>query len=133
MKERTFVLLKPDALQRNLMGEIIGRYETEQLSVVNGNFILPSIEQIAEHYNEHTEKPYYNRLESYLRSGKVFAMIVEGNRAVEKVRRINGSTDPKTAASGTIRGDLAESIDSNLVHASDSPQAVEREIGIWMM
>ncbi|MDP9395605.1 MAG: nucleoside-diphosphate kinase [Actinomycetota bacterium] len=131
MAERTLVLLKPDAVRRGLVGEILGRYERRGLRIVAMD--LRTIdEQLADtHYAEHVERDFYPPLRAFITSGPLVAMVVEGDQAVDVVRAMNGATDGRAAAPGTIRGDLALSNRENLVHASDSAQSAEREIGIF--
>ncbi len=131
MAERTLVLLKPDAVRRGLVGEILGRYERRGLRIVAMD--LRTIdEQLADtHYAEHVERDFYPPLRAFITAGPLVAMVVEGDQAVDVVRAMNGATDGRAAAPGTIRGDLALSNRENLVHASDSAQSAEREIGIF--
>ncbi len=131
MAERTLVLLKPDAVRRGLVGEILGRYERRGLRIVAMD--LRTIdEQLADtHYAEHVERDFYPPLRAFITSGPLVAMVVEGDQVVDVVRAMNGATDGRAAAPGTIRGDLALSNRENLVHASDSAQSAEREIGIF--
>ena len=131
MNESTFVLLKPDAIKRRLLGEIIKRYELCGLNIVDARFVSPSEIMVKKHYEEHQDKPFFESLKNYIMSGPVVAMILEGPDAIKKTREINGATDPTHAKEGTIRGDLAKTIDENLVHASDSYLSYEREFNIW--
>jgi len=129
--ERTLVLIKPDAMERKLMGEIISIYEKSYLHIAVMKIIKPTIEIAKEHYIEHKEKPFFKELIDYITRGELCALIVEGENAVEEVRKINGATDPKNADSSSIRGRFALSKSENSVHASDSPESAEREIRIW--
>ncbi len=129
--ERTFVMVKPDGVQRGFIGEIVSRIERKGLKIV-GMKMLSIDEGVAErHYAEHREKPFFRSLVDYITSGPVVAMVVEGRDAVSVVRRLVGKTDPAEADPGTIRGDLAMDIGRNVVHASDSHESARREIGIF--
>ena len=132
MNERTLVLIKPDAVDRNLVGEIIGRIERKGLRLVALELKKVSDALAREHYAEHEGKPFFGSLLDFIKSGPVVAAIVEGPRAVAAFRQIAGATDPVEAATpGTIRGDLALNVQENLVHGSDSPDSAEREIALW--
>ncbi len=126
--ETTFVMLKPDALERNLIGEIVGRLERKGLRLKKIELRTVSKELAARHYAEHVEKPFYPKLEAYVTRGPVLATIWEGRQAVSVVRGLLGATDSSKAAAGTIRGDFGFDSTENLVHASDSPESAEREI-----
>ncbi len=129
--ERTLVLLKPDAVRRGLVGEIIGRYEAKGLSVVALDMRTIDEETADEHYAEHVARDFYPPLRTFVTSGPLVAMVLEGDSAVEVVRGLNGATDARVAAPGTIRGDLALSNRENLVHGSDSTDSATREIAVW--
>lgn len=129
--ERTLVLIKPDAMERKLMGEVISFYEKSNLHIAAMKIIKASIELAKKHYDEHKEKPFFNELIEYITRGEVCALIIEGENAIEEVRKINGATDPKNAALSTIRGRYALSKSENSVHASDSKESAEREINLW--
>ena len=129
--EKTLVLIKPDAMKRKLMGEIISIYEKSNLYISKIKIIRATIEIAEEHYEEHKEKPFFHELIDYITSGEVCALIVEGDNAVEEVRKLNGATDPKNANPSSIRGRYALSKSENSVHASDSIKSAEREIRIW--
>jgi nucleoside-diphosphate kinase len=131
MSQRTLVLLKPDAVRRGLLGSIIGRYEAKGLSVVAMDLRTIDATKADEHYAEHVEKDWYPPLRDFVTSGPLVACVLEGDEAVEVVRAINGATDGRKAAPGTIRGDLSLSNRENLVHGSDSPESADREIKIW--
>ena len=131
MTERTLVLLKPDAIRRGLVGEIIGRYESKGLSIVAMQWRRIDPEFADRHYAEHVDKDFYPPLREFVTSGPILAMVLEGDEAVEVVRLLNGATDGRKAAPGTIRGDLSLSNRENLVHGSDSPESAEREIALW--
>lgn len=129
--ERTLVLLKPDALQRRLVGQILARLEAKGLKIVGMKLLRVSPELAARHYAEHVGKPFYNELVSFITSAPVIALVVEGPRAVEVVRRLMGKTNALEAEPGTIRGDYGLSVGMNLVHGSDSPASASREIALF--
>lgn len=129
--ERTLVLLKPDALQRRLVGQILARFEAKGLKIVGMKLLRVSPELAARHYAEHVGKPFYNELVSFITSAPVVALVVEGPRAVEVVRRLMGKTNALEAEPGTIRGDYGLSVGMNLVHGSDSPASASREIPLF--
>ncbi len=129
--ERTFVIIKPDGVKRGLIGEVISRYERKGLKIVECKMLNADRATLEKHYIEHKEKPFYEELISYMMQGSILAMIVEGNNAIKLVRNINGKTNPAEAEPGTIRGDFANTMTENIVHASDSLESAEREISIW--
>lgn len=129
--ERTLVLLKPDALQRRLVGRIIARLETKGLRIVAMKLIQVSPALAERQYAEHVGKPFYEELVRFITSAPVVALVVEGPRAIEAVRRLMGKTNPFEADPGTIRGDFGLSVGMNLVHGSDSPAAAAREIALF--
>ncbi|MFM7014558.1 MAG: nucleoside-diphosphate kinase [Actinomycetota bacterium] len=135
MTEKTLVLIKPDGVARGLSGEIIRRIEQKGYRVSGIKMLSATQEQLAAHYSEHLGKPFYEPLIEFMSSGPLVALILEGNRVVEGFRVLAGTTDPTTAAPGTIRGDLGrdwgEKVQKNLVHGSDSVESAEREISIW--
>jgi nucleoside-diphosphate kinase len=131
MSQRTLVILKPDAVRRRLVGELVGRYEAKGLTLVALQHRTIDGALADEHYAEHVDKAFYPPLRDFVLSGPLVAMVLEGDEAVDVVRALNGATDGRKAAPGTIRGDLALSNRENLVHGSDSPESAEREIGIW--
>ncbi len=131
--ERTFVMVKPDAVARSLTGEIISRIENKGLKIVALKMIKISEEVAKRHYEEHREKPFFSSMVSYMTSGPVVVLVVEGVGAVKVVRKLVGATDPKEADSGTIRGDFAIDIGRNVIHASDSTASAEREIGLYFI
>ncbi len=131
MTQRTLVLLKPDAVRRGLVGEVLGRFEAKGLSVVALEQRTIDGDQADKHYAEHVERDFYPPLRAFVTSGPLVALVLEGDEAVEVVRAINGATDGRKAAPGTIRGDLSLSNRENLVHGSDSPESAQREIAIW--
>jgi len=129
--ERTLVLIKPDAMERKLMGEIISIYEKKGFHISALKIVKPTKEMAEEHYAEHKGKPFYERLVNFITKGEVCALVIEGENIVDAVRKINGATDPLDAEPGTIRGRYALSKSENAVHASDSNESAEREIKIW--
>ncbi|NLM36916.1 MAG: nucleoside-diphosphate kinase [Firmicutes bacterium] len=129
--ERTLVLLKPDAVERRLIGRILAIYEEKGLNITALRMLKPTREIAEVHYQEHRDKPFFSELVAFLTRGKVCALIIEGENVVKTVRKINGATDPAEAEAGTIRGRFALSKGENLVHASDSVDSAEREIAIW--
>ena len=131
MTQRTLVLLKPDAVRRGLVGEILSRYEAKGLTLVALEQRTIGTDVADRHYAEHVEKAFYPPLRDFVTSGPLVAVVLEGDEAVEVVRAINGATDGRVAAPGTIRGDLSLSNRENLVHGSDSPESAAREIAIW--
>ncbi len=131
MAERTLVLLKPDAVQRGLAGRIIARLEDRGLKIVGLKLMRMDMEIARRHYAEHVERPFFVGLAEFMTSRPILAMAVEGNEAVSVVRDTMGATDPRKAAPGTIRGDLAQDIGRNLIHGSDSVESAERELGIF--
>jgi nucleoside-diphosphate kinase len=131
MAERTLVLVKPDALERKLAGEILARFERRGLEIVGAKLIRVSTELAEEHYAEHTEKPFFGELVEFITSAPTLALVLEGESAIQVVRTTMGATNPVDSAPGTVRGDFALAMPNNLVHGSDSPESAEREIGLW--
>lgn len=131
MTERTLVLIKPDAVARGLVGEILGRFERKGLAVDALVLRTMSAELADQHYAEHVEKAFYPPLKEFMTSGPLVAAILSGDTAIEVVRALIGVTDGRKAAAGTVRGDLSLSNRENLVHASDSPESAKREIALW--
>ena len=129
--ERTFSIVKPDAVARNLIGEIYSRFEKGGLRIVAAKMLRLSEEQAAGFYAEHDGKPFFDDLCSYMRSGPVMVQVLEGDDAIATNRRLMGATNPAEAAPGTIRADFAESIDANAVHGSDAPESAAREIAFF--
>lgn len=129
--ERTLVLIKPDAMERKLMGEIISIYEKKGFSISALKIVKPSKKIAEEHYAEHKGKPFYEPLVNFITKGEVCAVVMEGENIIDAVRKLNGATDPLNAEPGTIRGRYALSKSENAVHASDSVESAEREIKIW--
>jgi nucleoside-diphosphate kinase len=135
MTEQTLVLVKPDGVKRNLIGEIIRRIETKGYLIIEMKKLTPSRELLAQHYAEHEGKPFYEPLVEFMASGDVVALKVEGNRVIEGFRTLAGATDPTAALPGTIRGDLGRDwglkVQQNLVHGSDSVESATRELALW--
>jgi nucleoside-diphosphate kinase len=131
MSQRTLVLLKPDAVRRGLVGQILGRFEAKGLSIVAMELRTIDASKADEHYAEHVQKEFYPPLQEFVTGGPLVACVLEGDEAVDVVRAINGATDGRKAAPGTIRGDYSLSNRENLVHGSDSPESAEREVKIW--
>lgn len=131
MYERTFVMIKPDAMARGLVGEIISRFEKKGLKMVAAKLLKMDENMASKHYSEHIGKPFYESLVRFITSGPVLAMVWEGENAIKAVRKIVGKTDPHEAGPGTIRGDMAAITRMNLVHASDSPESAIREISLF--
>ncbi len=129
--ERTLVLVKPDGVQRGLVGRIVGRLEEKGLQLVGMKMVRVSQELAHRHYSAHEGKGFFPGLVEFITSSPIVALVVEGKGAVEVVRRLVGETDPLKAAPGTIRGDFGLDIGHNLVHGSDSAEAAEREIGLF--
>jgi nucleoside-diphosphate kinase len=129
--ERTLVLIKPDAMERRLAGEILGRFERRGLSVRAARLVQVDRELAERHYAEHVEKPFFGELVDFITSAPTLALVLEGESAISVVRTTMGATNPTSAAPGTIRGDLALAMPDNLVHGSDSPESAAREIGLW--
>ncbi len=129
--ERTLVLLKPDCVQRRLMGQIIARFEDKGQNIIAMKMLQVTPELAKQHYAEHVEKPFYPGLEAFITGGPIVAMVVEGVQAIGVVRGMLGATNGLQAAPGTIRGDFSSSRQMNLVHGSDGPEAAEREISLY--
>lgn len=129
--ERSFVLLKPDAVARRLLGEILGRFEAKGLKIVGMKMLTVTPELSKKHYEEHVHKPFYPLLEEFITSGPVVALAIEGPGAIAVIRAMLGSTNGREAPLGTIRGDFGMSRQMNLVHGSDSPAAAQRELAIY--
>jgi len=131
MSQRTLLLLKPDAVRRGLVGAILSRFEAKGLSLLALEMRRIDAEQADRHYAEHVDRDFYPPLREFVTSGPLIAAVLEGDEAVDVVRAINGATDGRKAAPGTIRGDLSLSNRENLVHGSDSPESADREIKLW--
>ena len=129
--ERTFVMVKPDGVQRGLIGEIIGRFEGRGIKLAGLKLMQLSPQLAAEHYQEHEGKSFFDGLISFITSGPAVAMVLEGENVVAMVRAMMGATDPQDSAPGTVRGDFGISIDKNIIHGSDSPHSAAREIDLF--
>jgi nucleoside-diphosphate kinase len=131
MAERTLVLIKPDAMERRLAGEILARFEQRGLRIRAAKLVLVDQALAEVHYAEHREKPFFGELVDFITSSPTLALVLEGESAIAVVRTTMGATNPVDSAPGTIRGDLALAMPDNLVHGSDSPASAEREIALW--
>ncbi len=129
--QRTLILLKPDAVQRGLSGEILVRFERKGLRVAGMQFLLATREQAAQHYAEHAQKPFFGSILDFITASPLVALCLEGDSAITVARTLIGATDGRAAAPGTIRGDFGLSKSNNLVHGSDSPESAVRELAIW--
>jgi nucleoside-diphosphate kinase len=130
-QQRTFVILKPDAVQRGLVGEILARFERKGLQIVAMKFIVATTAQATQHYQEHREKPFFAGLVQFITSSPMVILVLEGDEAITVTRTLIGATDGRKAVPGTIRGDYGISKSNNLVHGSDSPESAARELSIW--
>jgi nucleoside-diphosphate kinase len=131
MSQRTLILVKPDGVQRSIIGEVISRIERKGLKVVALELRTIDADIAHAHYAEHAEKPFFGELVNFITSGPLVAIVAEGERAIEAFRSLAGATDPVKATPGTIRGDFALQVAQNIVHGSDSPDSAEREIKIF--
>ena len=129
--ERTLSIIKPDAVAKNVIGDILGRFEKNGLRVVAAKMLQLSEAQAGGFYAEHKERPFFQSLVEFMTSGPVVVQVLEGENAIAKNRELMGATNPKEAAAGTIRADFAESIDANAVHGSDSPASAQREVAYF--
>ncbi len=129
--ERTFVMIKPDGVQRGLVGEIINRFEKKGIKIVAMKLVSVSKELAEKHYGIHKGKPFFKPTVDYIISSPVVAMVLEGNNAINVVRAMMGKTNPQEALSGTIRGDYAQFIGRNIIHGSDGPETADFEIKLW--
>ncbi len=130
MSERTFIMIKPDAVSRGLSGEIIARIERRGFTVTGLKMVDMAREVAEEHYGEHRERPFFGELVDFITSGPVVMLIVEGENAISVMRTMMGATNPADAAPGTIRGDYALSVAENVIHGSDGPESAERELAL---
>ena len=128
---KTFFMIKPDGVQRNLVGEIISRVEAKGFSITKIKMMTISKELAEQHYGEHKDKPFFNDLVSFITSGPVVAMQVEGENVVLQIRNLMGATNPSESTPGSIRGDLATELDKNVVHGSDSDESAEKELTLF--
>ncbi len=131
MKQRSFVMLKPDAVKRRLIGEVLSRFEKRGLKVMAAKMMLINIDLAQKHYGEHSEKPFFKDLVEYITSGPVLATVIEGEECIALIRRMVGATNPHEADLGTIRGDYAIDTGRNIIHASDSLDSSTREISLF--
>ena len=129
--ERTYIMIKPDGVQRGLVGKIIKRFETAGLQLVGLKMCVPTEETLSEHYSELSERPFFSTLLAYVGSGPVVCMVCKGVKAVSRARNLIGKTDPANATSGTIRADMAAIPGRNVIHGADSVESAEKEISIW--
>jgi nucleoside-diphosphate kinase len=129
--ERTLILVKPDAFARNLTGEIIARFERKGLRLAALKQMTMTADLAESHYAEHVGKPFFGELTSFITSGPLVAMVLEGDRAIEAARQVIGATDPLKASPGSIRGDFAIEVGQNMVHGSDAPESAAREVGLF--
>ncbi|QFT89404.1 Nucleoside diphosphate kinase [Bacillus sp. THAF10] len=129
--EKTFLMVKPDGVQRNLIGEIVSRFEKKGFQLVGAKLMQIPTELAEEHYGEHKERPFFGELVDFITSGPVFAMVWQGENVIATARQMMGATNPKDAAPGTIRGEYAVIVGKNIIHGSDSPESAEREIGLF--
>ena len=131
VKQRTFVMIKPDGVQRGLVGEIISRFEKKGIKIVGMKMLSVSRELAEKHYGVHKGKPFFKPTVKYIMSSPVVAMVLEGHNVIDMVRSMMGKTNPQDAAMGTIRGDYGQFIGRNIIHGSDGPDTAEFEINLW--
>ncbi|GAB3066037.1 nucleoside-diphosphate kinase [Virgibacillus ainsalahensis] len=129
--EKTFLMIKPDGVQRNLVGEIVKRFEAKGFKLGGAKLMVISDDLAAKHYGEHKEKPFFGELVEFITSGPVFAMVWEGEDIIKTARGMMGVTNPQEAASGTIRGDFGMTVGKNIIHGSDSSESAVKEIDLW--
>ncbi len=130
-REKTFIAIKPDGVQRGLVSEILGRFEQKGFKLIGLKFLTPSRELAEQHYGVHKNKPFFNGLVEFITSGPVVAMVWEGEGVIGSARKLIGSTKPLEAEPGTIRGDFAVNIGRNVIHGSDGPETASFEISLW--
>jgi nucleoside-diphosphate kinase len=131
MIQKTFLMVKPDGVQRSIIGEVISRFEKKGFQLVGAKLMHISQELAETHYGEHKEKPFFGELVKFITSGPVFAMVWEGENVISVSRQMMGKTNPQEALPGTIRGDYGLIVDKNIIHGSDSPESAEREISLF--
>ena len=131
MIQKSFVMMKPDAVQRRLMGKILSRFEEKGLQIVAVKLMQIDEDLAKTHYGEHADKPFFGSLIEYITSSPSLAMVIEGEEAISTIRKLVGATNPSKADSGTIRGDFAMDTGRNIIHASDSPDSAKREINLF--
>lgn len=129
--EKTFLMVKPDGVQRNLVGEVIRRFERKGFKLCAAKLMQISDELAKQHYAEHKDRPFFGELVGFITSGPVFAMVYEGENVIKTAREMMGKTNPAEAAPGTIRGDFGVTVSKNVIHGSDSPESAEREINLF--
>jgi nucleoside-diphosphate kinase len=129
--EKTFLMVKPDGVQRNLIGEIVSRFEKKGFQLAGAKLMSIPVELAEQHYGEHKERPFFGELVEFITSGPVFAMVWQGENVIATARQMMGSTNPKDALPGTIRGDFGVTVGKNIIHGSDSPESAVREIGLF--
>ncbi len=129
--EKTFIMIKPDGVERGIMGEIISKIEDKGFKIIQARLFKPDRSLIEKHYDEHKGKSFFDDLIDYISSGSVMAMEVEGESVVQIMRTLIGDKDPKIAIPGTIRGDFANSMNTNVIHGSDSKESAQRELSLW--
>ncbi|MFD2829350.1 nucleoside-diphosphate kinase [Corticicoccus populi] len=129
--EKTFLMIKPDGVQRNLIGSIVSRLENKGFKIVGAKLMQVSETLAQTHYQEHKERPFFGELVEFITSGPVFAMVLEGENVISTARLVVGSTNPQEASPGTIRGDFGLTVGKNIIHGSDSPESAEREINLF--
>lgn len=131
MMERTFLMIKPDGVGRNLIGEIVRRIENKGLKIVGAKLMTVSEELAKTHYGEHSERPFFGELVEFITSGPVFGMVLEGENVVQVGRTLVGVTNPSESLPGTIRGDYGLTVGKNIIHGSDSVESADKEIALW--
>ncbi|HLR65104.1 MAG TPA: nucleoside-diphosphate kinase [Pseudogracilibacillus sp.] len=129
--QKTFIMVKPDGVQRQLIGEVVQRFEAKGFKLVGAKLMQVSEALAEEHYGEHKERPFFGELVDFITSGPVFAMVWEGEEVISVSRNMIGATNPQEANPGSIRGDFAVTVAKNIIHGSDSPESAEREIGLF--
>ncbi|WLD91827.1 nucleoside-diphosphate kinase [Alkalihalobacillus sp. AL-G] len=129
--EKTFLMVKPDGVQRNLIGEVVNRFEKKGFKLAGAKLMMISDELAQNHYGEHKERPFFGELVDFITSGPVFAMVWEGENVIATARNMMGKTNPVDAAPGTIRGDYGVQVSQNIIHGSDSPESAEREVSLF--
>ena len=129
--EKTLILVKPDAFARGLSGEIIARFERKGLKIIAAKYMVVSEDLAKQHYAEHTERPFFGELVSFITSGPIIALVFEGDEAIKAARQVIGATNPLEATTGSIRGDFAIAVGTNMVHGSDSPESGIREAALF--
>lgn len=129
--ERSFVMIKPDGVQRQLIGELLAKFEKKGFRLAGAKFMKVSEDLAKKHYGEHEGKPFFGELVGFITSGPVFAMAIEGPNCISMIRKMVGATKPEDAEPGSIRGDYVSYMGKNIIHASDSPESAKRELALW--